>query len=272
MIIEIKKEVRKCTKCDNTFEVEGSFNFLKSKKSRRTCSLKCSKGTPKTEEQKRQLSIINKNSNKVKETNKTLGLNRIGKYRIKRVESICLYCNKIIIHKINEPKKYHKKCYLKCCGGARKGSGNGKSGWYKDYWCDSSWELAFVIYNIEHNIKFERNKEGFEYIFENEKHKYYPDFILSDNKYVEIKGHLDEKNKAKINQFKYDLVIIDKNDIKKYLDYTTNKYGKEFIQLYEDTKYNGNKCLNINCINLISMHKKNKYCCRECYLKTVVTK
>lgn len=25
-----------------------------------------------------------------------------------------------------------------------------KHGWYKGFWCDSSWELAFVMYNIDH--------------------------------------------------------------------------------------------------------------------------
>jgi len=54
-----------------------------------------------------------------------------------------------------------KKCYLedKHCefrnsgkGGKRIGSGRGKSGWYKGYWCDSSWELAYVIYNIDHDV------------------------------------------------------------------------------------------------------------------------
>ena len=63
---------------------------------------------------------------------------------------------------------------------------------YKGYWCDSSWELAYVIYNLEHNIKFERNKQGFEYEFENKKYKYYPDFILEDGTYVEV----DENGKV----------------------------------------------------------------------------
>ncbi len=126
---------------------------------------------------------------------------------------------------------------LKLNGGYRKGSGRGKSGWYKGYWCDSSWELAFVIYNLEHNIKFERNKEGFEYEFENIKHKYYPDFILEDKTYVEIKGIIDEKNKAKILNFKYTLKIIDKINIKPYLKFVIDKYGKNFILLYENCKY-----------------------------------
>ena len=120
-------------------------------------------------------------------------------------------------------------------GGVRKGAGRGKNGWYKGYWCDSSWELAFVIYNLDNNIKFERNTEGFEYTFENEKHKYYPDFII-DNKYVEIKGHMNDKSISKIEQFENNLIIIDKNNIKKYLDYTIDKYGKKYIKLYEIKK------------------------------------
>jgi len=117
-------------------------------------------------------------------------------------------------------------------GGYKPGSGRGKQGWYKGYWCDSSWELAYVIYNLEHNIKFKRNNEGFEYEFENKKFKYYPDFILEDGTYVEIKGYLDKKNMAKINSFQNKLIIIDKNSIKEYLNYVIEKYGKNFIELY----------------------------------------
>jgi len=31
----------------------------------------------------------------------------------------------------------------------------GKAGFYKGYHCMSSWELAYVIYNLEHNVSFE---------------------------------------------------------------------------------------------------------------------
>lgn len=51
-------------------------------------------------------------------------------------------------------------------GGYRKNGGKGIRGWYKGYWCDSSWELAYVIYNLEHNIHFIRNTKGFNYKFE----------------------------------------------------------------------------------------------------------
>lgn len=122
-------------------------------------------------------------------------------------------------------------------GGLRKGSGRGKKGWYKGYWCDSSWELAWVIYNIENGIKFERNQLGFEYEYKNRKRKYHPDFIVSDTFY-EIKGRrgfekMDEENKEKIRQFKNNLVILYEKQMKPYINYVIDKYGKDFIKLYE---------------------------------------
>lgn len=117
-------------------------------------------------------------------------------------------------------------------GGKRHGSGRGKQGWYKGIWCDSSWELAFVIYNLEHNIQFERNKEKFYYEYNNKKHYWLPDFIIN-NIYYEIKGYEDEKAKIKHSSFTKPLKIIRNKEIKLYLEYVENKYGKDFIKLYE---------------------------------------
>lgn len=118
------------------------------------------------------------------------------------------------------------------CGGYRKGSGRGKSGWYNGYWCDSSWELAYVIYNLEHGISFERNTEKFKYEFEGETHMYLPDFI-EEGKYVEVKGYSTDQWEAKELQFKHDLLVIYKEEIKKYLKYVVDKYGKNFVDKYE---------------------------------------
>ena len=119
-------------------------------------------------------------------------------------------------------------------GGYRKGSGRGKSGWYKGYYCDSSWELAFVIYNLEHNISFERNKQQFSYTFNNEQHNYIPDWKI-ENDFVEIKGYCTEQWQAKLDQFpkEENLKVITKKEIEPYLEYVINKYGKNFIKLYE---------------------------------------
>jgi len=257
-MIERIKEIRKCSKCDNTFELEGTYSELNNKKSRKTCSLKCSKSTPKTEEQKKQISIIMKNSTKVKENNKTLALKRIGKYKIERTETPCLHCNVPIIHKVNEPKKYHKKCWLKCCGGIQHGSSRGKCGWYKGYWCDSSYELAFILYCLDFNIKVERNTIGYDYLDLNNKNKkYYPDFIINNKYFLEIKNYVSKETTNKINQFEFSLKTLYKNDLnKKILPYVINKYGKKYISLYDNYKEKIKEKKN-NCL----------YCNNKCYKK-----
>jgi len=124
-------------------------------------------------------------------------------------------------------------------GGKRHGSGRGKKGWYKGFFCDSSWELAFLIKILDNGIKPIRNNEGFEYLFEGKNRKYYPDFLIGDT-YYEIKGRkrgaYDQQTKAKIAAFKHKLVIIDNVDIEPYINYATNKYGVNFTEVYEECK------------------------------------
>jgi hypothetical protein len=154
------------------------------------------------------------------------------------IKTSCLFCGEDIDHPKCKPKKYHPECWLKSSGGYRKGSGVGKKGYYQGYWCDSSWELAWVIYNLEHNIIFERNKNGFIYKYKNKEKKYFPDFIIN-GVFYEIKGRknfeeLDNENKEKIRQFKEKLIVLYYDDIKQYIDYVINKYGNDYIKLYDN--------------------------------------
>jgi hypothetical protein len=106
----------------------------------------------------------------------------------------------------------------------------GHTGYYKKFWCDSSWELAFLMYHIDNGIEIKRNRKGFSYKFYGKKHKFYPDFIV-DGKYYEIKGRMDRRSKAKIKQFTGALEVIGKDEIQRYLDYSVKKYGIEFYKL-----------------------------------------
>ena len=117
-------------------------------------------------------------------------------------------------------------------GGYVEGSGRGKKGRYKGFWCDSSWELAYVIYNIDNSIEFERNNKKFSYEFEEKTHMYLPDFIECDT-YIEIKGYNTKQWLAKLNQFPEKIKVLYENDMKIYLDYTIKKYGKNFIKMYD---------------------------------------
>lgn len=128
------------------------------------------------------------------------------------------------IRKITEKAKLNN-------GGLRQGSGRGKQGWYKSIYCDSSWELAFVIYHIDNNILIERCKEVRSYTFENKIKNYYPDFVVN-NKIYEIKGYTTAQSDAKA-LFNPDIEILNKDKIAFYLNYVVDKYGKNFISLYE---------------------------------------
>ena len=111
--------------------------------------------------------------------------------------------------------------------------GNAKQGWYKNIHCDSTWELAYLVYHIENNLYIERCTKCFDFIWENNYHKYIPDFI-TDEGIIEIKGRKSIKSLEKEKQFPF-IKVIDEILIKPYLDYVINKYGAEFWkQLYED--------------------------------------
>ena len=120
--------------------------------------------------------------------------------------------------------------------GYKPGSGRGKSGWYGGFWCDSSYELAYVIYNIEHNIEFFQNTDRFSYIINNKSHTYIPDFVLPDGTYVEIKGYETERDHAKWSQFPERLSILRKDDLTIALEYVKVKYGRDFVSLYGRAK------------------------------------
>lgn len=112
-----------------------------------------------------------------------------------------------------------------------------KHGWYKGYWCDSSWELAFIMYNLDHNIKFERNEQGFNYWYDGNFRRFYPDFII-DGEYIEIKGYSSEVTNAKIQWFPKDLVlkVYYKEEMNLYLKYAIETYGIDFWKLLTDAE------------------------------------
>lgn len=86
---------------------------------------------------------------------------------------------------------------------------------YKGVILQSNWELQVALYLDEHNIRWERPSIGHEYTFENKSHLYFPDFYLLDyNTYIEVKGWKQPKDDCKWEDFKHELVIIDKHSIK----------------------------------------------------------
>lgn len=117
-------------------------------------------------------------------------------------------------------------------GGYKPGSGRGKKGWYNGIFCDSSWELAFVIYCLDNNIPIRRNQERFEYSWDGKIRKYIPDFIV-DEELIEIKGFWSDQFNAKLKQCDKFIFVIDSTNINHYLQYARSVHGQHFVSLYE---------------------------------------
>ena len=123
---------------------------------------------------------------------------------------------------------------------------------YNDIFFDSAWEIAYYIWLTDNNIKFEYQPkpiESFKYFWEGDQkyHTYYPDFLLEDGSYIELKnGFLLEnmiKNTESKEHAKYNCIIengikiISDGDIDFYLEYIENKYNdKNYLKQFRYDK------------------------------------
>ena len=109
-----------------------------------------------------------------------------------------------------------------------------KYGRYNGYYCDSSWELAFLLYSLDNKFEIQRCTESFDYVLNGRARKFHPDFKIG-NTYYEIKGRYKEADYEKIKQFPKELtlVVIDKTSIEPYLHHCKVTYGKDFDRLYD---------------------------------------
>lgn len=110
--------------------------------------------------------------------------------------------------------------------------------WYDNRFFDSSWEIAYYIWLKDHNITFEFHPNiSFDYkTADGKEHKYFPDFKVGDE-YIEIKGnHLLENTwspSEKIKCIKTHGKILCGDEIKPYLNYIFEKYGKTYLKQFK---------------------------------------
>jgi hypothetical protein len=73
---------------------------------------------------------------------------------------------------------------------------------YKGEKFDGTWELELAKWFDSNDIKWERNKRIFPYVFDGKQRNYTPDFYLPEKcYYIEVKGWKTPKDKAKWEQF-----------------------------------------------------------------------
>lgn len=113
-------------------------------------------------------------------------------------------------------------------GGLREGSGRGVKTWYNSpiagrVYLRSTYEIAYARYLDENRINWRLNSDYFEYFYEENIHKYYPDFYLVDeNCFVEVKGFKTKKDEAKWIYFPHKLKVLYEKDIRKLEGYQSD--------------------------------------------------
>jgi len=102
------------------------------------------------------------------------------------------------------PKPYGKKCTLYKVANWRGEIETLQGGW----------ENTVALFLTNKQIKWERPKQSFTYVFENKQREYFPDFYLPDfDIYIEVKGWKQNKDLKKWEQFPKKILVIDKNSI-----------------------------------------------------------
>ena len=221
-----------CEKCKNKHD--GSFA------TGRFCSVSCANSRTWSEIDKNNKRISAKKSKRAKVASLKIR-KRFNKkcpickspFEVRKSELHKIYCSRRCF--LKDSKRVFRKKHLS--GGYRNGSGSGKSGYWKGFYCNSTYELAFLIWNLKENKPIKSCHQIFSYFFNNKKHNYHPDFEIYNTIY-EIKGYyipiVDVKLRA-VRGYGKKIKILYLKDIKHMIDYVKLKYGVNRLEkLYED--------------------------------------
>lgn len=254
-----------CPKCKNEFESKTKYGDIK-----KFCSRKCANARVWKQEQRDKLSETQRRK-KAEGFNFSQNVRDLDKWEYRN----CKTCNKSFeCYKKSFKNHCSLKCGTKLGGGYREGSGRAKSGYYKGIYCGSTYELAWVIYRLDHGLSVDRF-EG-QLISKTTGQKYIPDFI-DGNIIIEIKGY-ELQNKVDIKtkiaeSYGYEVIVLRKDDLKKEFEWIKNNYKtSELYVLYDNYKPEF-EYICAFCNQKFLRNKKSKkeinYCCQICAGKGV---
>lgn len=149
---------------------------------------------------------------------------------------------------------------------------------YKNEKFDSSWELYYWLWCLGNNIPIERNYKYFTYMLNGKVKRYYPDFIINSNQFVELKGdHLINdvyhnstwQEKAKICK-RENIIVLSLEDMKPIIKFVQDKYGKTFVSQFKQKSANSfkRKIVEFTSLQNIYQYRNDNirfhYKCRRC--------
>lgn len=230
-------EQHTCEKCGKIMtEKYGSGRFC----SKQCANTRCHSSKTKkkiSDKMKVSSSFLNEafNSDTHKLAGESLHKNRVDKYN--KSPSLCIVCGKELTYELRHRATCSQQCSKLAHGGTRISDSNCyKYGYYQGIECDSSYELAFLVYCLSYNIPIIRNVERFIYEIDGQEHIYLPDFKIN-NTYVEIKGYDTPSVTLKANVMKsknLPYLLLFGKDIQPCIDYCIEKYGKKYWEVLYD--------------------------------------
>lgn len=210
-----------CPKCNSKHNKDGTF-----------CSRSCANSRgPRSAEFKEHIS--NAPTGRIGHPSIMKGI-KTAEYEIRK----CPHCLiEFSVRKSNKKLYCSHTCAKIYAGGYREGSGRAKTGYYKGIYCGSTYELVWVVYNLDNNITFSR----FDGCLEKDGLKYFPDFITDKNHIVEIKGfenkELVDKKTALAESVGYTVSVLYKQDLLYAFNWAKSKYSYKSLQeLYDNYK------------------------------------
>lgn len=243
--------MKKCKKCSIIHYKDGAY-----------CSHSCANSRTWSADDKRKKSLAAKSSVKVLKANSN---------RVELVEKICVQCSTTFSvipcnRRITCSPACAKKKRSKNMGGFRIGAGRSKSGYFRGIYCNSTYELVWVIYELDHG----RSPKRFEGYLTDGVIKYYPDFVY-DKHIIEIKGYYVQAVEHKSNIARahgYSIDVLYKEDLRAQFEYVASRYNTtQYEKLYEGGKY----ALSYVChfckreyVSFVKKKNSRTYCSQSC--------
>lgn len=261
-----------CLNCQSKFESKD--------KRTKFCSHSCSAkfgnlGRIQTQSTRDKISFTLRNRNNYREFNPST-----KKYLVNPTFKTCPICKTEFLIKYNKDQKYcSKRCAEKSGGGYREGSGRSKTGYFKGIYCGSTYELAWIVYRIDHDLPVQRF-QGFLQCKITGK-KYFPDFII-DNHIIEIKGYDFNQSvaikSAIATSYGYDITVLYKKDLAVEFKHLKENYKfQQMSDLYDNSKHSYTEIcsfckIGFTCTKSRINKSGLKYCSRKCAGKSLSNK
>jgi predicted nucleic acid-binding Zn ribbon protein len=246
---------KKCPKCSTPHTRNGAF-----------CSISCANSRgPRTEDFKQKVRKKLCGAIRSEDT-----IQKIKQSRRKSDPSWGIYTpNYCIVCNTQISNQKRKTCSNICRNESIRRSalkqerhGGGHKGRYKGISCDSTYELAFLVWHLDHNIPIERSNNVYQYIYNGNNRFYIPDFVVNGQE-IEIKGFMSNRAKAKLDQ-NPQVLLIDRHGIVPFINYVKSTYKiKDLRQLYDGVDYYNTSCNYCNQM-FIKKYKHQRFCNRSC--------